>query len=94
MNAVNTAVNGAWLSRVSPDRLVFMPHLPQPLTANDLLPLVARLAPGERDRLVHLIEATSERDASVYGMTPPGRDEFSSDEEPLAWDSEGWENLA
>ena len=73
---------------------VSMAHMPQPLTANDLLPLVARLAPGERDRLVRLIEATSERDASVYGMTPPKRDEFSSDEEPLAWDSEGWENLA
>ena len=66
----------------------------QPLTASDLLPLVARLAPGERDRLVHLIEATSDRDASLYGTTPPGRNEFSSDEEALAWDAEGWENLA
>jgi hypothetical protein len=66
----------------------------QPLTANDLLPLVARLAPGERSRLAHLIEATSERDASVYGTTPPGREEFSNDEDPLAWDAEGWEHLA
>jgi hypothetical protein len=66
----------------------------QPLTANDLLPLVARLAPGERIRLAHLIEATSERDASVYGTTPPGREEFSNDEDPLAWDAEGWEHLA
>ena len=48
-----------------------MAHVPQPLTANDLLPLVARLAPGERDRLVLLIEATSERDAQVSGT--PGR---------------------
>jgi len=66
----------------------------QPLTADDLLPLVARLAPGERDRLVHLIEAMSESDASVYKATPPGRNEFSSDKEALAWDAEGWENLA
>ena len=66
----------------------------QPLTADDLLPLVARLAPGERDRLVHLIEATSESDTSVYEATPPGRNEFVSDEEALAWDAEGWENLA
>ena len=65
----------------------------QPLTADDLLPLVARLAPGERDRLVHLIEAKSESDVSLYKATPPGRDEFSSDEEALAWDAEGWENL-
>jgi hypothetical protein len=92
---VSAVVRGdTWLNHLSPDRLGFVAHMPQPLTANDLLPLVARLAPGERDRLVHLIEATSERDASVYGMTPPGRDEFTSDEEPLAWDSEGWENLA
>ncbi|HEX7501356.1 MAG TPA: hypothetical protein VF524_13800 [Polyangia bacterium] len=66
----------------------------QPLTADDLLPLVARLAPGERNRLVHLIEATSESDASVYEAAPPGRNEFASDEEALAWDAEGWENLA
>ena len=66
----------------------------QPLTANDLLPLVARLAPGERDRLVHLLEARSESDASVYKTTRPEREEFSSDEEPLAWDAEGWESLA
>jgi hypothetical protein len=74
-----------------PDKLSLMA---QPLTANDLLPLVARLAPGERDRLVHLIEARAESDASVYGTTPPGRKEFSSDEEPLGWDAEGWEDLA
>jgi hypothetical protein len=84
------AEDSAWLGRGSPDKLHFMPHLPQPLTADDLLPLVARLAPGERDRLVRLIDATSGRDASVYGMTPPGRDEFSSNDEPLAWNSEGW----
>jgi hypothetical protein len=66
----------------------------QPLTADDLLPLVARLASCERDRLVHLIEAKSENNASIYKATPPGRNEFSSDEEALAWDAEGWENLA
>jgi hypothetical protein len=33
--------------------------MPQPLTANDLLPLIPRLAPDERTRLVRLIEARS-----------------------------------
>jgi hypothetical protein len=66
----------------------------QPLTANDLLPLVARLAPEERARLVHLIEAASERDATAYARTPPRPDEFSADDDPLAWDADGWEKVA
>ena len=33
-------------------------------------------------------------DAAVYQSLPPARDEFSTDEEPLAWDTEGWENVA
>lgn len=68
--------------------------MPQPLTADDLLPLVARLDPQERLRLVHLIEAASERDAAAYAKTPPRPDEFSADEDPLAWDAEGWEQVA
>jgi hypothetical protein len=68
--------------------------MPQPLTANDLLPLVARLAPDERVRLVHLIEAASEGDAAMYARTPPKSEEFSADEDPLAWDAEGWEHVA
>ena len=47
--------------------------------ASDLLPLVARLVPGERDLMVRPIEARSENDASVCEMTSPGREEFSSD---------------
>ena len=33
-------------------------------------------------------------DANVYQSLPPGRDEFSTDEQPLAWEAEGWENVA
>lgn len=65
----------------------------QPLTANDLLPLVARLAPQERRRLIELISATSERDASIYRANPPLPTEFLSDEESLAWDANGWEDF-
>jgi hypothetical protein len=68
--------------------------MPQPLTANDLLPLVARLAPEERARLLHLIEAASERDAAAYAKAPPRPDEFASDDDPLAWDADGWEHVA
>jgi hypothetical protein len=65
----------------------------QPLTANDLLPLVARLEPQERRRLIQLIESTSERDASIYRATPPLPTEFVSDEDPLGWDADGWEEF-
>ena len=33
-------------------------------------------------------------DAGVYQSLPPARDEFSSEDEPLAWDADGWENVA
>jgi hypothetical protein len=65
----------------------------QPLTANDLLPLVARLTPQERERLARLISAASERDAAIYATAPIRQDEFSANDESLAWDAEGWEDV-
>jgi hypothetical protein len=32
-------------------------------------------------------------DSSSYQARPPAGDEFSTDEEHLAWDGEGWENV-
>ncbi len=32
-------------------------------------------------------------EGAVYDAAPPRRDEFSGDDEPLAWEAEGWENL-
>ena len=65
----------------------------QPLTANDLLPLVKHLTLAERTRLVRLIAESSASDAALYRSFPPGKDEFSSDDEPLGWDADGWENV-
>jgi hypothetical protein len=65
--------------------------MPQPLTADDIIPLVASLTPQERVRLLRLIAAPQDADASVYQSAPPSRDEFSAVEEPLAWDAQGWE---
>jgi len=73
--------------------VIYCPPMSQPLTANDLLPLVARLDARERERLAQLIGATSERDAAVYASTPVKRDEFASDEESLGWDADGWEDV-
>jgi hypothetical protein len=64
----------------------------QPLTADDILPLVAQLSPAERQRLFQLIQAAS-NDAEAYGVVPPAQNELSSDDELLAWDGEGWENV-
>ena len=63
------------------------------LTADDILPLVASLTPRERVRLLRLIALPHDADASVYRTVPPSDDEFSADEEPLAWDAEGWEDV-
>jgi hypothetical protein len=52
------------------------------------------LAPQERQRLIQLIAATSERDASIYRASPPLHGEFSGDEVSLGWDAEGWEEFA
>ena len=68
-----------------------MRTMAKPLTADDVLPLVACLTPQERVRLLRLITSPPGADASVYASVPPARDEFSTEEEPLAWDAEGWE---
>ena len=41
--------------------------------------------------LARLIGAT---DPSAYKSLSPSHAEFSSDEESLAWDAEGWEDIA
>jgi hypothetical protein len=70
-----------------------MQAMAKPLTADDILPLVASLTPPERVRLLRLIALPLGADAPVYRSVPPSRDEFSADEEPLAWEAEGWENV-
>ena len=63
----------------------------KPLTADDILPLVACLTPQERVRLLRLISAPTGADAAVYRDLPPASDEFSSDDGALSWEAEGWE---
>jgi hypothetical protein len=64
----------------------------QPLTADDIIPLVAQLSPTERARFFRLIRAVG-NDAEAYRVAPPAPNEFSGDEDALAWDSGGWENV-
>jgi len=76
--------------RRDPDR---MQSMAKTLTADDILPLVASLTPQERVRLLRLLALPQGADAPVYRSIPPSRDEFSTDDEPLAWDADGWEGV-
>jgi len=70
-----------------------MQSMGKALRADDILPLIASLAPRERARLLRLIYRPEGGDAAVYRSIPPSGDEFSADEDPLVWDAEGWEDL-
>jgi len=63
------------------------------LTADDILPLVACLTPEERVRLLRLVASSAGGDDAIYAAVPPAPDEFTRDEEPLAWEAEGWEQV-
>ena len=69
----------------------------QTLTAQDLWPLVQKLPHDEQVRLARLALRAAARsgssDAEAYRADPPSADEFSSQEEPLAWEAEGWEEF-
>jgi hypothetical protein len=63
-----------------------------PLTADDLLPLIVKLSSAERRKLFLLIQRVGS-DVEAYRATPPAQGEFSSDEDMLAWDADGWEDV-
>lgn len=61
------------------------------LTAEDLWPLIQKLPVDERKRLAdHLRDF----DQDAYQRQPLGTDEFTADEDPLAWEADGWEEYA
>ena len=72
--------------------LVRFDLMSQPLTADDLLPLIAKLSSAERRRLFRLIQKVG-NDGEAYRAGPPAEGEFSSDEDTLAWDADGWEDV-
>ena len=61
------------------------------LTADDIMPLVASLPDSERLKLLRWIASPHGPDGSTYRAVPPNDPEFSSDEESLAWEADGWE---
>ena len=68
--------------------------MPKHLSAEDIFPLVDCLSPDERLRLLRFISARpAADDRDIYRALPPRNEEFSIDEDLLAWDAEGWEEV-
>ena len=77
----------------APTRYAFA--MSEPLTAHDLWPLVLKLPHDERVRLAKLaLKAAATDDAAAYRAAPPDVAEFSSEDESLAWEAEGWDEFS
>ncbi|MBX3219208.1 MAG: hypothetical protein KF795_01735 [Labilithrix sp.] len=75
---------------------LYLRIMAQELTARDFWPLLLKLPHDERIRLARLAlraAATEHEDAASYASAAASEDEFGSDEEPLAWEGEGWEEF-
>ncbi len=57
------------------------------------MPLVASLPDSERMRLLRWIASPQGTDASAYIVAAPTDNEFSGDDESLAWEADGWEEF-
>ena len=75
------------------DSLLKSEQMPRLLTAEDIIPLVASLTERERVRLLRLIGSPHSNDSFAYAAMPPQREEFTTDDEPLCWEAEGWEQF-
>jgi len=73
---------------LTPDRMYR--KMATPLTAEEILPLVAVLSAQERARFLRLLSAPTPAN-EAYAARAPSDSEFSSDDDILSWDAEGWE---
>jgi hypothetical protein len=89
-NETPTQTISAQLFPASLDRIQVMARL---LTADDIMPLVAFLPDSERIRLLRWIASPHGSDVSSYKVAPPTDEEFSGNDEPLAWEVAGWEEF-
>ena len=66
------------------------------LSAIDLWPIAKKLPRDEQVQLAKLLlrgAVAPRTDAEAYAAAPPGEDEFSSAEDALGWEGEGWEEF-
>jgi hypothetical protein len=90
---------GAWIRRAEfalARALPYTGRVTEPNTAEDLTPLVARLPREEQLRLakIALRLAANSQVGGGYSARPPAADEFSSDEDSLSWEAEGWSEFS
>lgn len=67
-----------------------------PQTALELQHLVEKLTPEEQVRLARLALrlASKARSTRAYAESPPAEAEFTSDDDSLGWDAEGWDEFS
>ena len=75
------------------DALLKSEQMPRLLTAEDIIPLVASLTERERARLLRLIASPHGNGSFAYAALPPQPEEFTTDDKPLCWEAEGWEQF-
>jgi hypothetical protein len=65
-------------------------------SADDFWPEIVRLSHKEQLRLAKLAlkAASLGESAAAYQGTPPLPDEFSTDDDALSWDADGWEEFS
>lgn len=74
----------------------YLEHMSDALTAQDVWPLVEKLSHDELVRLAKLALSAAARvrePGAAYTAQPPRSDEFASEDDPLSWEGEGWEQL-
>jgi hypothetical protein len=79
---------------VRDELLRYVVGMRDPLTAQEVWPLVEKLPHDELVRLAKLAlhaAAPGRTAPAAYRAQPPDAEEFGTDEEPLAWEGEGWE---
>jgi hypothetical protein len=68
-----------------------------PPDTRELWSLIRRLPREERLRLAKMVFRSAAEDGDdtvAYADAPVGPDEFSSEDEPLSWDAEGWDEFS
>ncbi|MDQ3037954.1 MAG: hypothetical protein M3Y87_36500 [Myxococcota bacterium] len=65
-----------------------------PLRAEDLLPLIAKLPREQQVKLARLaLSAARAGDAAAYAASPVSPAELGTEDDSLGWDAEGWDEF-
>ena len=87
-----------WLALLAREhRIRYHCRVNSTLTAQDVWPIVCKLPPAERLRLLAMVStldpSVSETDAARYAAVPVSPGEFSAEDSGLAWEGDGWDEF-